>query len=365
MVLGFLWVVQFTRFDYSRETASFSAIASAIAFLLPTLLITAPLPRRYALSPRAFEFLVFSIVASTAAVVAAGSLYNFRVVGLEDIYSFRAALELPTAFHYAIGIISNTLLPFAFACFVTRRQYWWTAVVVVLLVLLYPVTLSKVVLFAPLWLVALAVLSAMFEPRVTVVLSLLLPVSVGVALATLYQDGFLSLDQIIHYVGTVNFRMVAIPSIALDYYTNFFATHDLTYFCQISILKPLTDCPYSDQLSIVMSKEYGLGNFNASLFATEGIASVGLLLAPFAVLICGLVLAIGNRVSSDLPPRFVLVSSAVMAQSLLNVPLSTSLLTNGAILLFVLWYLVPREIFGQSRIDPLKSMVRTGSDHSV
>jgi hypothetical protein len=358
MVLGFLWVVEFTRFNYSRETASFSAIASAIAFLLPALLITAPLPRRYALSRRAFKFLLFSIVASGAAVGIVGALYNFQFVGLEDIYTLRATLDLPKALDYAIGITSNTTLPFAFACFVIRRQYWWAAATILLLLMLYPVTLSKVVLFAPLWLVVLAVLSAMFEARMTVVVSLLLPISVGVALAMLYQDGSVSHDQIIQYIGTVNFRMVAIPSIALDYYTNFFATHDLTYFCQISVLKRLIDCPYSDQLSIVMSKEYQLGNFNASLFATEGIASVGLLLAPFAVLICGFVLAIGNRVSSDLPPRFVLVSSAVISQSLLNVPLSTSLLTNGGIVLFVLWYLVPREIFEQGRAGLQKPGVR-------
>ena len=34
-------------------------------------------------------------------------------------------------------------------------------------------------------------------------------------------------------------------------------------------------CPYQDQLSVVMEKTYGIGNINASLFATEGIASVG------------------------------------------------------------------------------------------
>jgi hypothetical protein len=184
---------------------------------------------------------------------------------------------------------------------------------------------------------------------VAVVVSLLVPLSVGVILIIVYQDGLLSRDEVINYFGTVNFRMVAIPSIALDYYNNFFATHDLTYFCQVSFLKPLIACPYSDPLSIVMAKEYGLGNFNASLFATEGIASVGLLLAPFAVLACGLVVAAANRVSGDLPPRFVLVSSAVISQALLNVPFTTSLLTNGAFFMFVLWYITPREIFDPSR----------------
>lgn len=345
MVLGFLWVVEFTKFSYSREIASFSAIASTIAFLLPALLITSPLKWRNTLSPGAFESLLFCIMASGAALIGIGAIYNFRLVGIEDIYSFRDTLEFPIPLVYAMGITSNTLLPFAFACFVMRGQHRRAAAVILLLSLFYPVTLSKLALFSPLWLVILAVLSRMFEARTAVVVSLLVPVAVGVVLIMLYQDGFLARDYVISYFGTVNFRMVAIPSIALDYYNSFFSTHDLTYFCQVSFLKPFINCPYSDPLSIVMAKEYGLGNFNASLFATEGIASVGLLFAPFAVLACGLVLAVANRVSSDLPPRFILISSAVISQALLNVPLTTSLLTNGAFFMFVLWHITPREIF--------------------
>jgi hypothetical protein len=86
----------------------------------------------------------------------------------------------------------------------------------------------------------------------------------------------------------------------------------------------------------------GFGNFNASLFSTEGIASVGPLFAPISVLLCGLVIGFANRLSAGLPPRFVLISSSVLVQLLLNVPLTTSLLSHGAALLFLLWYLTPR-----------------------
>jgi hypothetical protein len=139
--------------------------------------------------------------------------------------------------------------------------------------------------------------------------------------------------------------MIAFPSSALDFYNDFFSKHDLTYFCQISFLKRLVDCPYADPLSIVMAKTYRLGNFNASLFATEGIASVGPILAPFAALACGLVIAVGNRLSTGLKPRFILISGAALPQIFLNVPLTITLLTNGAALLFLLWYVTPRALF--------------------
>jgi hypothetical protein len=42
--------------------------------------------------------------------------------------------------------------------------------------------------------------------------------------------------------------------------------------------------------------------------------------------------------SAGLPARFVLISGAMLPQILLNVPLTTTLLTHGAAVLFLLWY---------------------------
>jgi hypothetical protein len=174
------------------------------------------------------------------------------------------------------------------------------------------------------------------------VLSLLTPILAGLVLVGLFNA------KAALYLSTANFRMVAIPSVAMDVYSDFFSKHDLTYFCQISVLRGLMHCPYQEQLSFVMRSAYQLGNFNASLFATEGIASVGILFAPVAVLACGFVIALGNRVSAGLPAGFILVSGAILPQILLNVPLTTVLLTHGAGLLFLLWYITPRTIFEQS-----------------
>ena len=141
--------------------------------------------------------------------------------------------------------------------------------------------------------------------------------------------------------------MMTVPSSAMDIYNEFFARHDLTYFCQLRILKPFVTCPYEHPLSIEMENNYALGAFNASLFATEGIASVGVLFAPVSVFVCGLVIALGNRLSAGLPPRFILISGAILPQVLLNVPLSTVLLTHGMGILFLLWYITPRTMFEQ------------------
>ena len=142
--------------------------------------------------------------------------------------------------------------------------------------------------------------------------------------------------------------MIAIPSLALEVYNNYFSAHPLTHFCQINAVKLVVACAYNEPIWAVMAKAYDLGAFNASLFATEGVASVGLVLAPLSALGCGLIIALGNRLSAGLPAQFVLLSAGLLPQVLLNVPLSTGLLTNGTGLLFLLWYTAPRAAFEQA-----------------
>jgi hypothetical protein len=351
MILGYLWLVTFSRFNYDHALATISALGSALAFLVPALFITSPIRQWYTLSTRALENLLSFILIFAAIIVAAGALYNFKLVGVGDIYNFRNELQFPAWLAYAIGATSNALLPFAFACFIALGNRWRAALVLVLLLLFYPITLTKLLLFAPVWLLFLALLPRFFQARTSVVLSLFLPVTAGVILALLFKSGSLSYELIRNYFGAINFRMIAIPSSALDFYNDFFSTHDITLFCQISFFKPLGECPYSDPLSIVMERAYHLGNFNASLFATEGLASVGLILAPLSGFACGLVIALGNRLSAGLPPKFILLSGGILPQVFLNVPLTTALLTNGAATLFLLWYVTPRAMFEQGQSD--------------
>ena len=187
--------------------------------------------------------------------------------------------------NYVIGITSNALLPFAFACFVGRRDIWRAGAALLLLLLFYPITLSKLALFTPFWLVAMLVLSRYFNFKFAVTLSLLVPISVGLLLIILFQQEILPYSMTIPYFGLVNFRMIAIPSLAMDYYNSFFFTHPVTHFCQIRFLKPFVACPYQEQLAIVIYNAFGIGGqFNASLFATEGIASVGAFFAPVTAL---------------------------------------------------------------------------------
>jgi len=351
MALGFLWITEFSLYGYDHVTASISAMVSTAAFLLPALFVTSPIRQMLVLSAKSFDRLLVLILLFAACIIAIGAFFNFRMAGIDDIYLLRAQIDFPLALRYAIGISSSTLLPFAFACFFIRGQRWRAATALFLLLLFYPVTLTKISLFAPFWLLFLAMLAAFLEARTAVVMSLLLPALLGVLLVPFEKYGVLSNIHFVDYFGIINFRLFAVPAAALDMYNDFFSRHELTYFCQIIFLKPFVSCPYSEYLSIVMSKNYALGNVNASLFATEGIASLGPKWAPLSIFVCGLVIALGNRLSAGLPPKLILLSAGILTQVFLNVPLTTSLLSNGAAVLFLLWYVTPREMFEWGALD--------------
>ncbi|WGS22862.1 hypothetical protein [Bradyrhizobium sp. ISRA463] len=291
MIAGYLWLNQFSVFTYNHISSGLSAAASATAFILPALFIRSPLPQPRMLSARDVDRLIDAILVFGLAAVLIGAAYDFRIVSIEHIYDYRETLRTPRAVNYMIGIASGALLPFAFACSVELGKPWRAAVALLLLLALYPITLSKISLLTSIWLVVMTILSRILELRVAVVVSLFAPLTAGLILFALAKHNWISSTIALPYLGLVNFRMIAIPSLAMDYYNDFFSRHELTHFCQISLLKPLMSCPYNEQISVVIYKAFPTGGyFNASLFATEGIASVGPLFAPITAFACGLVI---------------------------------------------------------------------------
>ncbi|MBR0801602.1 hypothetical protein JQ615_40340 [Bradyrhizobium jicamae] len=269
------------------------------------------------------------------------ALRDFHIVGLDDMERYRAAVARPRLVEYAIGNINGALIPFALACAIMRDRKWMVAALCVVALAYYPVTFTKTAILTAPFVIFLAAMSLRLEARIVVILSLMIPLAIGLAAAG--GSGAQDIGTIRQLVfGVTNFRLLAVPAISLEHYFDFFQHHPHTYFCQISFLKPLMNCPYTDELGMLMAGEYHIGNMNASLFATEGIASVGPLWMPLSALACGLIIGFGNKVAAGLPARFVLMSGAIVPHTLLDVPLSTTLLSNGLALLMLLWWITPR-----------------------
>ncbi|MGY3445244.1 MULTISPECIES: hypothetical protein [unclassified Bradyrhizobium] len=333
-VFGFVWLSFFSAFDYPHATARWAMIAALAAAMVPLMVQTVPL-RRPDLSDAAVKRIAIVLLASSFAVLIGDISYgaNFG----NPYGAARNAVARPALLNYLTGIIIGAVLPYLFAHLASRRQWLPAAGVLLIALSFYPVVNNKTVLLLPLWLPFLFWLFGRFDPRLATVLAFVIPMIIGLL-------AFVVLGADRNYVvfSAINLRFVAIPSLALDQYADFFAHHELTRFCQITALRHLTACPYGE-LGPTLGAIYRDGNFNASFLATEGIASVGLALAPASALVCGLILAVGSMVSRHLSPRFTAVSSGIAVQAVMNVPLTTGLLSNGIALLFLLWWLTPEQ----------------------
>jgi hypothetical protein len=340
MIASYTWLSYFIVGDYDHAQARLSVAASLLLLLIPLLFQVAPLRPRFTLSPRTMNRLLLGVLAVTVVVLPWNAMYGFALVSTAEADRIRSTLSPPTVLSYIDSWLVGALLPFTFAWFATHRRHGLAALTVVLIAAFYPVLLNKTVAFAGIWLPLLFILFSLFEARRATVLSLLLPLVAGLIAVWLNELGLPRLLYQLVY-GGVNYRMLAFPAMALDRYFDFFAHHDLTHFCQIGIVRRIAGCPYQFQLGAEMDQYYHMGNLNGSLFATEGVASVGPMLAPLSAFACGLILSIGNSVSAHLPKRLVATSTGVAMQVLVNVPLSASLLSNGLLLLFLLWYVTP------------------------
>lgn len=342
MIAGFIWISYFSQLHYDHAQARLSAFVSLVTFLLPVLSLAAPLKRVLALRPETMMRLQVSALCFSLFILLSNAAYGTAFVGIDDAGEMRNNFVRPSILKYSTGITTGALLPFAFAYFALQRRVYLAVVSLLVLTLFYPALLSKTVLFAPVWLLFLLVMFKMFEPKRATILTALVPMVGGLTAVALGRalDPLYTISAYMH--GFINFRMLATPSSAIDLYLDFFGNNPLTHFCQISFVRTFSGCHYNE-LGTVFADRYHLGNFNASLFATEGIASVGPIWTPVSTFFCGLVLSIGNSVSERLPPPLVAVSSGLAAQSLLNVPLSTTLLSNGLFVLFLLWYISPEK----------------------
>ncbi|WGR91934.1 hypothetical protein MTX26_16540 [Bradyrhizobium sp. ISRA443] len=325
-VFGFAWLSFFTGFDYAHAVARWAMIAALAAAMLPLMFVDLQIWRPE-LSEAAMNRIAVILFGTSLAVLMIDISYGAR---FGDPYGpARSAITRPAPLNYLIGIIIGAILPYLFAHCATRSR-WIVAIGVLSFALcFYPVVNNKTVLLLPIWLPFLFWLFGHFSPRLATVLALLVPMIIGLAAFL-----FLAVDKNYLVFSVINLRFVAIPSLALDHYAGFFAHRELTHFCQISILRHLVGCAYGE-LGPEFAAVYRDGNFNASFLATEGIASVGLVLAPVAAFVCGLILSIGSAVSRHLSPRFIAVSSGVAVQTIMNVPMTTGLLTDGIALLFL------------------------------
>jgi hypothetical protein len=217
--------------------------------------------------------------------------------------------------------------------------------VLLLLLCYYPITMSKLVLFAPVWLVTMFVLSKLLEVRASFVVALLTPAASGIVLFVLYKNDLAPYKFTISYFGLVNFRIIAIPSLAMDYYNEFFSRHFLTQFCQISFSQTPHDAPIPrPALGRDLQRLRDRRKFQCIAVCGGGYH----LRRPDVCSGCGFRRQAYHSLGKPLVRRFAATVHPDLQRcscaSSGRCPIHKALLTHGAVLLFLFWYIAPLAV---------------------
>jgi hypothetical protein len=140
-------------------------------------------------------------------------------------------------------------------------------------------------------------------------------------------------------------RLMASNGWVASKYLEYFTPERYTFYTHISpINKIFGGYPFEGlSLGQVIGIEYSgtiLANHNASFWASDGFAALGpagvLVITPFVVCLFYVI----NRIMSRLNSRFAVVWMSGFIIALLNVPLTTALLSGGGgVILFQAWLL--------------------------
>jgi hypothetical protein len=334
--VNFLLIAPTTQFLYDVGFATAMVVLSfpvfAAASALPIRLPIAPI------SPKIMDRIALALAAQLIVAVLLGASYNFSLVNFRDASELRDdIIELPPTLAYLTFMNICAICPYLVAWFYYRKAMVLAALVVFLSLAFFPITLLKFALLSGPLVFMTLVATRIFPLRVVAVASILIPLAAGV----MWESA--AMEQGDLTFAFYNMRLVALPASILDHYLEFFRENPYTYFCHVGLLKGYMDCPYTEQLSVVLAERFKLGNMNASFLATEGVAALGPQFMPAAAAMGGLAIAVGKGLARGLPERFVLVSGFLAPILFLNIPLTTFMLTGGYFGLVLLWMITPRE----------------------
>ena len=303
---------------------------------------TGPLPQ----SGRLFNFKALDhglglMTVCTIILIVIVNLDHMRLVSFEDVYDLRADAtsgQSSTLLGYLSSWISYCFISYFFAQGIIHRKWLHLGLGVAGSLSLYMSTGAKASL-------------------------LLLPITVGVV--TLWREGPGFLSRTLIWLVVFIFALIVLlpddgaslwaKSIILvrilgssgwtaSKYLEYFGANNLTYYSHIGPVNSIFGgYPYGEySLGQIIGIEYSgsfEANFNASFWASDGFAAAGILGVLIITVPVIILLYLINRLTVVFQNRFTVAWGTGFFIAMLNVPLSTALVSGGGgIFLLLAWY---------------------------
>lgn len=338
LVLLFLW---------QRSAAELTVIQALLALSMALILRASALGTRkvregHERSIRKLAPILGVLTFASLVLVVVAYRQHMRLVSFADVYDLRFEtneIEVGTLGGYLISWLSYSFLPYYFASGIIHRRSTDVLIGLVGSLLIYAATGAKAIILLP---VIVFCLNLLFGSGKDILLRLVVALAVILFLLTeLVEDDGIGLGFWVKSIFML--RILATGGWSMAAYYDYFSINGFTYYSHIGPVNALTGAyPYGQySLGQLIGLEYSgseLANFNANFWASDGFAALGILGVPvITVAVCGVLIAV-NRISSGHSTRFVVLWLSGFWLAMLNLPLTTALLSGGgAMTLLLLW----------------------------
>lgn len=265
---------------------------------------------------------------------------HMRLVSFAEIYDLRSEtseVETGAAIDYPVLWLSYCFLPFFFARGIMKRSMVDIGWGLLGCVLVYASNGAKAAILMPFIIFGIYVLLGSGRQFL---LKLMLSLAVGVILVIVLLPD----EGVLVWVKSILFvRVLGTGGWTLATYYDYFSTHGYTFYTHIGPVNALTDAyPYGElSLGQLIGLEYSgslEANFNANFWASDAFAALGVAGVPIVTVAVAAVLYGINRTSRGYSPKFVTLWLSGFWLAMLNVPLTTALLSGGgALTMLLLW----------------------------
>lgn len=292
-----------------------------------------------------FKFISFRFVMILTVICSLYPLYiywgNLKFVSFSDVYVQRFAnadIGADTITRYLMSWLNIFLIPICLIYGVINKNLFFFFVGTLSSVILYMTTAAKGTILMPFILLGLYyLLSKTGLKNIYSALILSLSVSMlGLLILTSYQG---TDSPLFMAASILIMRVVATGGILNLTYYNFFLDHPHTYYTHIGPINAITGAyPYGNlQLGEVIG-QYFIGdiNVNANFWATDGIASIGLIGVLVISVVLFLLLILLNTITKRYNKIFLVLLFMPFLATLLNTSLFQSMWSGGGFFIIIL-----------------------------
>lgn len=301
------------------------------------------------------DSVIGALTALSVVLLLASNAGHMRLVSFEDVYDLRleaGTVEQSPVSAYLISWLSYCFISYLYAMGLVYKKWIHLAAGFAASLLIYAATGAKsAILLLPITL-GLSWLCKSGRDFLTRLLGAM--VVAIVVLGGVLPDAGLGM-----WIKSIVFvRILGSSGWVASKYLEHFGAEGLTYYSHIGPINALTGGYPFGELSL--GQKIGLAysgsteaNFNASFWASDGFAALGpvgvLVITP---MIAGVIYLI-NRSTAYLDFRFTVLWMGGFFIALLNVPLSTALLSGGGLIIFSLAWGLTRRGQQRRRADAL------------